>query len=91
LELSDPFATQEVWLPLGDADVLHMHLSRRSVGFRRVERDREEQSPYSRRQAAFDRYLGRDYSGAEALLRGLLAERFEAPSTHTPGTGACGD
>jgi hypothetical protein len=83
LDLSNPFATQEVWLPLGDADVLHMHLSRRSVGFRRAERDGEEQSPYSRRQAAFDRYLNRDYSGAEALLRRLLAEQFELPSTHT--------
>ena len=42
----------------------------------------EEQNRLARRQDAAKRILSRDYSGAEALLRGLLQERFEVPSTH---------
>jgi tetratricopeptide (TPR) repeat protein len=42
----------------------------------------EEQRRLAQRQDAAKRFLSADYSGAEALLRGLLQERFEVPSTH---------
>jgi len=36
----------------------------------------------TRRQDAAQRIFSEDYSGAEELLRELLQERFEVPSTH---------
>ncbi len=42
----------------------------------------EEQNRLARRQDAAKRILSGDYSGAEELLRGLLQEEFEVPSTH---------
>jgi WD40 repeat protein len=42
----------------------------------------EEQDRSKRRQDAANRIFSGDYSGAETLLRGLLQERFEMPSTH---------
>jgi hypothetical protein len=42
----------------------------------------KEQDPVARRKDAAERILSGDYSGAEALLRGLLHENFAVPSTH---------
>jgi len=82
LDLSDPFTREETWRPSRAED------SRRSQMFAEIfnlEGDTgnvAEQDPYSRRRDAADRILTGDYPGAEALLRGLLRERFAVPSTH---------
>jgi proteasome accessory factor A len=85
LDLSDPFTREESWRPLRREHVRDERLSQMRAAFFNVEEDSEntqEQDPYSRRRDAANRILGGDYSGAEALLRGLLQERFAAPSTH---------
>ena len=73
LDLSDPFASEESWRPIGSADD--------SSGDPDFGYD-DSQNPYSRRQDAADRILSGDFAGAEVLLRGLLAEGFMLPSTH---------
>lgn len=65
LDLSDPFAQEESWRPLAEID----------------SDDVTEPNPHARREAALSRYLRRDFTGAEELLRGCVAEEFELPST----------
>jgi proteasome accessory factor A len=69
LRISDPFTSEESWTPLT----------------RELDDDLpafvDPHDPYTRRQEAVDRILTGDYAGAEALVRGLLAERFMMPST----------
>jgi len=82
LDLSDPFAREESWHPSRRED---SRLSQMVAEIFNVGADTgngEEQDRYSRRQDAANRILSGDYSGAEALLRGLLQERFAVPSTH---------
>jgi tetratricopeptide (TPR) repeat protein len=45
-------------------------------------KNEEEQNRLARRQDAAKRFLSGDYSGAEALLRGLIQEKYALPSTH---------
>jgi tetratricopeptide (TPR) repeat protein len=45
-------------------------------------KDAEEQDRLARRQDAIKRILSGDYSCAEALLRGLVQEKYALPSTH---------
>lgn len=81
LDLSDPFTCEESWLPLGRAK---KHILQTRGEFFHVEFDPEDAAPQdglSRRHAALDGYLRGDYARAVALLRGLLQERFEVPST----------
>jgi proteasome accessory factor A len=73
LNLSDPFASEEIWSPLSNSDSHHGPLD---FGLF------DEMDPYARRQDAADRILSGDYAGAEAILRVLLEERFCLPSTN---------
>jgi hypothetical protein len=82
LDLSDPFACEESWRPLSheERESLQMDSAFSHGGW-----DTENahgRHGLSRRQEALDRFLCGDYAGAEALLRGLLQESFEVPSTH---------
>lgn len=70
LDLSDPFAQKESWLPLPSPSLT----SADSPDFPDVQFTRE---------TALDAYLSGDYSGAEELLRECLRENFELHSTHT--------
>ncbi len=66
LDLSDPFTQQESWQPLPEADSDEL----------------TESGPHARREAALSCYLRRDFTRAEELLRGCVADDFELPSTH---------
>ena len=66
LDLSDPFTQEESWHPLADVD----------------SDDAAASWPHARRETALGRYLQGDFTGAEELLRGCVAEDFELPSTH---------
>jgi hypothetical protein len=70
LDLSNPFASEESWRPLPHENVC---MDPGNI---------DEQSPYTRRQEAVDRIVRGDYAGAEALVRGLLEERFMMPSSY---------
>ena len=83
LDLSDPFAAEEVWRAACTSDLCD---SRYSYSFEELfERRRESgpPSPWARRQSALEFYLSGDFAVAEELLRGVLADQFEVPSTHT--------
>lgn len=73
LDLSDPFMTEELWHPLRPQDFRDEWGS---------PADADNQGQYARRQEAADCILSGDFSRAEALLRGLLEERFALPSTN---------
>lgn len=85
LDLSDPFATSESWQRMRRDDLPEVQMRRRfSEMFVGGEESAGsgEPGPLSRRQDAADRIVSGDFAGAEALLRGLLGEQFELPSTH---------
>jgi hypothetical protein len=65
LDLTDPFAHEELWRPLAEID----------------NDDCTDSGPHARREAALSRYLQRDFISAEELLRGCVAEDFELAST----------
>jgi len=66
LDLSDPFAREESWQVLNDTPYVH------SVAF--------ERHPLSRRERAYQLFQRGNFSGAEELLRGVVAEEFEVAS-----------
>jgi len=83
LDLSDPFATEEVWEPLERYEIRERQMSLRFDRFFESgggEGESRGQSQYSRRQEAFSCYQAGNYSGAEALLRPLVDEGFEVAS-----------
>jgi proteasome accessory factor A len=86
LDLSDPFIREEgSWHPLTRAETHEggvLYNLAEVIEFDGDSRDAGERGPYSRRQDAADRILSGDFAGAEALLRGLIEERFILPSTH---------
>ncbi|MGA7343107.1 MAG: proteasome accessory factor PafA2 family protein, partial [Terracidiphilus sp.] len=84
LDLSDPFAQEELWSPLHPGDATDKRMSRRLGQLFNLEAGpgyAEGESPYARRQDAADRILSGDFAGAETLLRRLLEESFMLPST----------
>jgi proteasome accessory factor A len=83
LDLSDPFAREEVWEPLDQYEIRERQMSLRFDGFFETGRSWGEsggRNQYSRRQEAFDCYQSGDYAGAEVLLRPLVEEGFEVAS-----------
>jgi hypothetical protein len=80
--LSDPFASEEAWRPTQRDDMRYSHLAAELFHAGVDQRHTEEQDRYARRRNASDRILTGDYLGAEGLVRGLLRERFQVPSTH---------
>lgn len=82
LDLSDPFASEETWRPMRRDDTRYSPVAAELFQAVVDQTHAEEQDRYTRRREASDRILAGDYPGAEALVRGLLRERFEVPSTH---------
>jgi hypothetical protein len=84
LDLSDPFAREEVWEALDQYEIRDRQMSLRFDPFfesvRSSARESRGRNQYSRRQEAFDLYQAGNYPGAEALLRPLVEEGFEAAS-----------
>ena len=81
LDLTDPFASEESWVRREEAS--HGRSPRTLADLLGADGDfrtRREQTCYSRRLEALRLYRARDYSGAEALLRGLVEERYEVAS-----------
>jgi len=84
LDLSDPFAQEESWRALSSIETRNVRMGHTLAEVFPFEAGSEyanESSPYSRREDAANRILSGDYAGAEALIRGLLQERFMMPST----------
>jgi hypothetical protein len=83
LDLSDPFAREEVWEPLDQYEIRERQMSLRFDGFFESGSSAGESRPhdqYSRREEAFNCYQAGNYAGAEALLRPLVEEGFEVAS-----------
>jgi hypothetical protein len=83
LDLSDPSAAREVWRDIGPGDLSD---PRFPSSFEELFERRRESGPpsaWSRRQRALELYLRREFTAAEELLRGVLSEQYEVPSTHT--------
>ena len=81
LDLTDPFASEESWVrreEVGDGSLPPQLAGLFSEGGDL--RGQREQTCYARRREALRLYQARDYSGAEALLRGLVEERYETAS-----------
>jgi proteasome accessory factor A len=81
LDLSDPFSSEETWRPLLRTELRDVRLQMRlfqevAAGGAFLEND-----CYTRREQAYQRYLNRDFPRAERLLRPLIEEGFEVPST----------
>ena len=82
LHLSDPFASQEQWLPLAPsavtppAEITHYFQTEPPAGRSRLA------AQFQRRGDALEAYVNGDYQGALRLLRGLAEEGFEMPSTY---------
>lgn len=84
LDLSDPFTREESWRSL-DAQISgRPRMSNGPGEFLDFGDDLRDtaQSPHWRRQEAIGLVLSGNYAGAEVLLRRLLQERYEMPSTH---------
>ncbi len=83
LDLSDPFATKEVWRAACPSDLCDARFASSFEEFFERRGEPGPPSPWTRRQRALEFYLHGEYTAAEELLRGVLAEQFEVPSTHT--------
>lgn len=74
LDLSDPFAREETWRRMHRSEKRSLEMVDFNTNL--------AHGASSRRAAALNHYLNGDFRAAETLLRGLLRERFETPSTH---------
>jgi hypothetical protein len=82
LDLSDPFASEETWRSLTPAETRFSNVGASFMDFDGDFAMAAELDGTMRRQNALEYYLSGDYAGAEVVLRGLLEEHYQVPSTH---------
>jgi hypothetical protein len=80
LDLSNPFSQEESWRQLKPTEIRNGRRPYMPVDLGGDFESDDGQSSYSRRVAALRCYQGRDYAGAEGLLRQLVQEQYEVAS-----------